>query len=249
MERSKNILIIGATSGIGREVALQYLSLGAKVAVTGRRQELLASLKQTAPERVFTFVNDVTQTKASELIKEIHNQMGDIDTILVCSGMGDINLKLENDIELNTARTNVLGFTDWIIEGYKYFEERFERTGKGARLSAVSSIASFSGSDAAPAYFASKAYISNYLEGLRKKSVKIKKPVYVTTIIPGFVDTALAKGVGGKGLFWVASAEKAAKQILNALDKRKKIVYVTKRWRFIAFILKVIPDFVYNRFY
>ena len=99
-----------------------------------------------------------------------------------------------------------------------------------------------------PSYYASKAYVSNYLEGLRKKAVKNKLKLNVCTVIPGFVDTALAQGVGGNdGLFWMAPVDKAAAQIASALRRGKNIAYITRRWRLIAWLLKIIPDFIYNK--
>ena len=94
----------------------------------------------------------------------------------------------------------------------------FERQDMG-HFVAISSIAGIRGSKIAPAYNASKAYQINYLEGLRQKAKRINKPVFVTDIRPGFVDTNMAKG---EGLFWVASKERAAKQIFEIIKKRKE---------------------------
>ena len=86
--------------------------------------------------------------------------------------------------------------------------------------------------------------MSNYLEGLRQKASKSGIAITVTEIQPGFIDTAMAKG---EGLFWVAPPEKAARQILKAITGKKKHAYITKRWRLIALLLKIIPDWVYNK--
>ena len=68
--------------------------------------------------------------------------------------------------------------------------------------------------------------------------------IFITDIRPGFVNTRMAKG---EGLFWVSSVEKASKQIYNAILNKRKIVYITKRWRIIATILKRIPNFIYDK--
>ena len=109
----------------------------------------------------------------------------------------------------------------------------------------ISSVAAIRGSGNEPAYNASKAFQSNYLQGLRQKFHKLKLPVAVTDVQPGFVDTAMAQG---EGLFWVAPPEKAAQQIFNSIRKRRKHVYVTRRWRLIAWLLKILPDSLYDRF-
>jgi short-subunit dehydrogenase len=108
----------------------------------------------------------------------------------------------------------------------------------------ISSLAALRGNGEAPAYNASKAFISSYLQSLRHKFSKLKLPIVVTDVQPGLVNTAIAKG---HGLFWVASPEKAARQIFVAILKRKRQVYVTRRWRFIAWFLKTAPDWLYHR--
>jgi len=109
---------------------------------------------------------------------------------------------------------------------------------------AISSIAGLRGSRIAPAYNASKAYQINYLEGLRQRGKKLGKPIVVTDVRPGFVDTPMAKG---EGQFWVAKKEKAAHQIFQMIKQKKDIGYVTRRWRIIAIILKGLPSWVYIR--
>lgn len=124
-----------------------------------------------------------------------------------------------------------MGFTAVAIETMKFFKHQ----GHG-HLVGISSIAALKGNKDAPAYSASKAYISNYLEGLRKSVSKTS--ITVTDIQPGLVDTDMAKG---DGLFWVAPKEKAARQIFKVIKKKKKHAYITKRWRIIAWILKLLP--------
>lgn len=245
----RNILITGAASGIGRRLCLDYAAMGFNVAATGRRAELLETLKAENPSKIFIYVNDVQSGQAEEIVSRAAADMGGLDTVIINAGMGDINLALCKKTELDTVMTNVYGFTDYAAAAYNYLEKQFKETAVKGRLAGVSSIASLRGGDDSPSYYASKAYVSNYLEGLRKKAVKTKTDISVTTIIPGFVDTALAKSVGGKGIFWLAPVGKAARQIINAVEKRKKQVYVTKRWALAAFILKITPDFIYNRVY
>lgn len=242
-----NILIAGGTSGIGRELCKIYLSKGCKVAITGRRKKLLEEIKISAPDKVFTYRSDITELNNSALINQVGKDIGGIDIIIICSGRGNLNPQLLADIETQTVKTNVLGFTDFAGAAYLYLAERFKQTGKIGTLAGISSIASFRGSDYAPAYYASKAYVSNYLEGLRKKAAKEKTGVKICTVIPGYVDTVLAENVGGKSLFWVAPIDKAAKQIYKAVAQDRKTVYITKRWRLIAWILKFVPDFIYYK--
>jgi short-subunit dehydrogenase len=105
-------------------------------------------------------------------------------------------------------------------------------------------VAGLRGSRQAPAYSATKSYQINYLEGLRQKAKKEKSGITVTDVRPGFVDTPMAKS---PVKFWVAPVEKAADQIYLAIQQKRNIVYVTKRWRLIAWIIKIIPGFIYSR--
>lgn len=134
---------------------------------------------------------------------------------------------------------NVNAFTEIVNWTYNYFQNQ----GKGY-LVGISSIAGIRGSGIAPAYNASKAYQINYLEGLRQKANKTKKPIYVTDIRPGFIDTDMAKG---DGQFWVATKEKAARQIFGIIKRKKGIGYVTKRWWIIGKLLRIIPNAIYQR--
>lgn len=84
----------------------------------------------------------------------------------------------------------------------------------------------------------------NYLEGIRQRAAARHIPLAVTDVRPGFVDTAMAKG---EGLFWVSSVDKAVGQIMRALDRKRKVVYVTRRWRWVAWLWKHIPDALFMR--
>jgi short-subunit dehydrogenase len=159
--------------------------------------------------------------------------------LIISSGSGDLNPSLDSEIENETNAVNVTGFTaaaDW---AFNFFERQ-----KSGHLAAITSIAGIRGGRHAPAYNASKAYQINYLQGLRQKAVNLKLPIFITDARPGFVDTPMAKG---EGLFWVASPQKAALQIYRAIESKRKMTYITKRWRLIAFIIKHLPGFLYNR--
>ena len=113
----------------------------------------------------------------------------------------------------------------------------FKKQGHG-HLVNISSVAGIRGNGLAPSYNSSKAYQINYLEGLRLNASKSNSSIHVTDVRPGFIDTAMAKG---DSLFWVSPVEKAAEQIYAAIKRKKKLVYISKRWRLISYILKAIP--------
>jgi short-subunit dehydrogenase len=236
----KKAIIIGATSGIGKELSKQLAENNYKIGLTGRRTELLRELKNENPNSYFIKSFDVTDTKITvEKLDELTTELGGLDLLIICSGTGDINEKLDFEIEKKAIQTNVIGFTciaDW---AYNYFENQ-----KFGHLVAISSIGGLRGSRQAPAYNATKAYQINYLEGLRQKATKLREPIFVTDIRPGFVDTEMAKG---EGLFWVMPVEKTVRQIYKAIKSKKKVAYVTKRWQLIATILKRLPRPIYDK--
>jgi short-subunit dehydrogenase len=170
---------------------------------------------------------------------ELVHLMGGLDLFIISAGIGDENKNLNFDVEHSVIKTNIQGFTciaDWAL---RYFKVQ----GYG-HLVNISSIAGIRGNGIAPSYNATKAYQINYLEGLRINAKKYGSSITITDARPGFVDTAMAKG---EGLFWVAPVQKAAEQIFEAIKQKKKVVYITKRWRLIALLLRIIPFSILKR--
>lgn len=237
----KTALIIGASSGIGKGVAELLTEKGFKVIITGRRKELLKKIKAERPESYIVKSFDISNIEETTIaLEEIFQEVGKLDLVLLSSGTGYINRKLYFNIEKETIDINVTGFT-YIADTIFHF---FTKQGFG-HFAAITSVAGIRGEASAPAYNATKAYQMNYLESLRKKAFKSGKKIYITDIRPGFVNTDMAKG---EGVFWSASVKKASEQIYKTLKSKKKIAYITKRWFFIALILKFLPKFIYDRF-
>ena len=235
----KTIIIIGATSGIGRALFEKYASNGKCIGIVGRRTHLLNELRQEHPDMTVTATADITkQDETARAIDALHSEMKDIDLAIVCSGTGDINVSLDYAVERPTIDTNVIGWTFVVDTLYNIFEQQ----GHG-HLVAITSAGGLRGEPMAPAYSASKAYQINYMEALCKKAYKNGKRICVTDIRPGLVDTAMAKG---DGLFWVMPVDKVANQIISAIRKKKSKIYVTKRWHFLAIINKHLPFCLYR---
>jgi len=233
-------IIVGASSGIGKELAKILAGKGYAVGLAARRGELLLRIQKELPSRVYIKIMDVrnvddTQKSLADLIAE----MGGVDLVIISAGIGHVNLELDLGKEMETVATNVQGFTVVANIAFRHFLSQ-----GGGHLVGISSIASIRGGADAPAYNASKAFISNYLQGLTQKAVKSGLPIWVTDIQPGFVDTDMAKG---EGLFWVASVTKAAEQIYTAVARKRSHAYVTRRWRLVGWLLKGMPLFLYKR--
>ena len=237
----KNAIVFGATSGIGKALTEILVKEGYKVAVTGRRIEKLEELKQLFPTQIIVKQNDIQQVEDVESVfNEIVEELKTIDLVVQSSGVGFVNPKLEWQKQQQTINTNVLGCTKLYILSYNLFKKQ-----QFGHLVGISSIASRRGNRSAADYFASKAYQKAYLESLyiKTKSIKSKK-VFITDIRPGFVDTPMALG---DGIFWMVSLGKAAKQIYNAIKKKKRVAYISKRWSLIAFVLKIMPGWVLKK--
>ncbi len=236
----KNALIIGATSGIGKELAKLLVADDYKVVITGRRENLLQEIKAENPEKYVIKVHDVNDLIACEtLFSDLKNEFKTIDLIVYSSGVGNPNYELEWEKELPTLQTNVISAVKIYGLAYNFFRKQ----GFG-HLVGISSIASIRGNRHVPAYFASKAFQANYLESLWMKGKRSKAEIYVTDIQPGFVDTPMAIGK----TFWMATTEKATKQIYMAIKQKRKKAYITKRWRLVAFVLKNAPSRLLYKF-
>lgn len=236
----KNAIIIGATSGIGKALAELLIGNGYRVGITGRRSELLDEFAQKHGGNAVCQLMDVdTPEKARDGLTGLIEKLGSVELIILSAGTGFPNTELAWEPEAATIATNVTGFAALATAAMNYFLQR----GSG-HLVGISSIAALRGNSDAPAYNASKAFVSNYLEGLRIKAVKSRKPVFVTDILPGFVETRMAQG---EGLFWVAKPEKAAEQILAAIRAKKRRAFITRRWRLISFLMRFMPDFLIEK--
>jgi short-subunit dehydrogenase len=236
----KSAIIIGASSGIGRAIAVALSLDGYRVGIVARRTDLLAQLREelTGPCVIKTI--DVSQPElAMPLLRELIEELRDVELFIVSAGTGFDNAALAWEPERDTITVNVLGFVGMVNVAVAHLETR----GSG-HLVGISSIAALRGIGGAPAYAASKAFVSNYLQGVRYRFNKLKLPIVVTDVQPGFVDTRMA---GADRKFWVASPRTAARQIVAAIRGRKHHVYVTRRWRLIAWLLQVVPDAVYSK--
>lgn len=224
-----NILIIGATSGIGHNLWEHYVSLGHDVIVIGRRKESLDDMGRNYPEHTLPVKCDISQAGSFDnALESIINKHSRIDLAIVCAGIGELNPRLDVETELSTLSVNVMGWTNAVASIYRLFENQ-----KSGHLVAVTSVGGLQPTPIAPSYSASKAFQINYTKSLQNKAKGTD--IIVTEIRPGLVDTRMAKG---EGLFWVMPLDKVCKRIIKAIDKRQKRLIVTRRWRIINFILK-----------
>ena len=230
----KNAIVFGATSGIGEALANLLVKEGYKVLITGRRIERLESIQALNPAQYVVKEHDITDINATnKIFEELPSIFEKIDLIIHNAGIAVPNFDLSWEKDLPTLETNVLGATKVYQLAYNYFKDQ----GYG-HLVGVTSIASIRGNRQVAAYHASKAFQASYLESLWMKAKRTKKAkIDVTNILPGYVDTDIIIS----DTFWMASVDKAVNQIYAAIKNKKRKAYITKRWRLIAFVLKIAP--------
>ena len=234
----KKAVIIGSSTGIGRALAKKLSAEGYVVGLAGRSLEKLSALQRELPGESFVRVVDLLDSRhAMHELGNLIMEMRETDLLIINAGVLHHNHDLRWDGEEETIRVNALGFAAMANVAVRYFLQR----NKGC-LVGISSVAGHRGSGRSPAYSASKAFMINYLEGLRQKLSAT--PVKVIDVRPGFVDTDMLRG--RKGLFGVVSPEKAADDIFRAIQKGKSIVYVPSWWATVMWFFKRLPESLYH---
>ena len=227
----KRAIVIGASSGIGREVALLLMKEGWTVGVAARRVNRLQELHAAAVEQI-----DVTQEEATVRLQSLIRRLGGMDLFFYASGIGKQNRELKADIELATLETNGLGFTRMIGEAYRYFAER----GRG-HIAAITSIAGTKGLGPAPSYSATKAMQNVYLQALEQQANARGLKIRFTDIRPGFVDTALLDGDFHYPM--MLKPERVAQEILYAINHHQHIRVIDWKYRLMTAFWRRIKPF------
>jgi short-subunit dehydrogenase len=240
--RLDKVVVVGASSGIGEAIARQLAQAGADVAIVARRQGELERLAGERPGKLRPYAHDVANVdEVPELFERIERELGGIDGLIYAAGVMPKIEESEYAFEKDRAMVtvNLLGAMAWMNQA----AARFEAARSGTILG-ISSIAGERGRRGNPAYCATKGALSTYLESLRNRCSRYG--VNVVTIKPGFVDTAMTRGM--KGLFWLISAEKAAKTALALARKGKSAAaFVPSRWALVAFVVRNLPSFIFRK--
>ena len=232
---SKKAIVIGASSGIGMEVARALVEQGWTVGVAARRVERLQGLGAAAIERI-----DVTADDAAEGLQRLIGKLGGMDLYFHASGIGKQNRELTADIELATVQTNGVGFIRMIGEAYRYFA----RQGSG-HIAAITSIAGTKGLGPAPSYSATKAMQNVYLQALEQQARSRGLNIRFTDIRPGFVDTALLAGDFHYPM--MLKPDKVAREIVCAINHRRHIRVVDWKYRLLTAVWRRIPRWIWRR--
>lgn len=235
MNKNKRAIVIGASSGIGKEVAQLLVKEGWIVGVAARRVELLQNIGAVKTEEI-----DVTQKEATVKLRNLIERLGGMDLFFYASGIGKQNRELQENVELATMETNAVGFTRMIGEAYRYFVERGE-----GHIAAITSIAGTKGLGPAPAYSATKAMQNTYLEALEQLANAKGLKIRFTDIRPGFVDTALLNDDFHYPM--MLKPEVVAKDIVKAIHARKHVRIIDWRYRILTALWQLIPRWIWRR--
>lgn len=235
-----NIVIVGASSGIGYRVAQIYIDKGWRVGVAARRTEQLEQLKAMAPERVFCQELDITCEDAPQKLDSLIEAVGGMDIYLHVSGIGKQNLPLDSSIELQTVKTNAEGFTRLIDYSYNYFKAR----GKG-HIAVVSSIAGTKGLGSAPAYSATKRYQNCYIDALAQLSKMMAHGITFTDIRPGFVKTDLLNDKQNYPM--LMKVDSVARSLVGAIARGRRSVVIDWRYAILVQLWRLIPRWLWER--
>lgn len=235
----KRVLIVGATSGIGRELAIRYIEMGCCVGIAGRRVEELIKLQDLAAERVFYQEIDVTKEEAPTNLLHLIEKMKGMDLFILCSGIGFQNVSLDINIELKTAATNVDGFIRMVTAAFHFFE-----TKTNGHIAVISSVAGTKGLGVAPAYSATKRFQNTYIESLEQLARINNLSINFTDIRPGFVSTPL---LGKTNYPMMMNTEYVASKIIRSIEKGKKVAIIDWRYALIVFFWRMVPRCIWTR--
>ena len=231
---SKKAIVIGASSGIGQEVAKLLIQQGWTVGVAARRVERMQDLGAAAIEQI-----DVTTEDAISGLTTLITKIDGMNLFFYASGIGKQNRNLKEDIELATMLTNGVGFTRMIGAAYRYFASH-----GGGHIAAITSIGGTKGLGPAPAYSATKAMQNTYLQALEQLANSQKLKIRFTDIRPGFVDTALLSGDFHYPM--MLKPEKVAKEIVCAINHRRHIRIIDWKYRILTALWRRIPRFIWR---
>ena len=229
----KKAIIIGASSGIGLEVARLLKQKGWTVGVAARRVERLAEFEHTA-------CIDVNDKDAGQKLLELVERLGGIDLYFHASGIGHQNRELDENIELQTVETNGLGFARMVGTAFRYFAEH-----GGGHIAVISSIAGTKGLGTAPSYSATKAFQNTYIQSLEQLANARRLNIRFTDLRPGFVDTELLNDRNHYPLLLEKTT--VARHMVRSIEKHRHVRVIDWRWQAITWLWRRIPKWLWRR--
>ena len=236
----RKIWITGASSGIGKALAIKFANEGWKVAASARRENLLKELSDKYPN-IQSFPLDVTDSdKCKSVFKDIIEKFENIEICVFGTGIHDPKSEKKFNLEKikKIMEVNFFGTMNSINSIYDYYREK-----KSGQISIISSVAGYRGLPAAGAYCASKSALTSFAESLHFEMKR--KNVRVSLISPGFIKTPMTDQ-NDFSMPMIKSAEFAAEEMFKGLTQSNAFeIHFPKQFTFIMKILKIMPNWLY----
>ena len=241
-------LIIGASDGLGAELARKLAQQGYSLALLARRKDKLDALSNEinasfGQQRALTYEHDVAEfDKVPELLRKIVVDLGGLDLVVFVAGVnyppgGIDKYNFENDRKM--IEVNLIGAMAWLHPISEMFQ-----AAKTGQIVGIASVAGDRGRVGNPGYNTSKAGLATYLEALRNRLTRHE--VNVLTVKPGFLKTEMLKAAQGSTPFAI-EPEQAAEDIVRAMKRRKQVIYTASIWRWIMLAIQHTPSFIFRR--
>ena len=243
----KRVIIVGASSGIGRELALRFAKEGCVVGIAARRIEELQKIREEYGEESIKIAQlDVCEPTATDALDSLISEVQRPELLIYASGIGKQNPSLDETIEINTVKTNCEGMVRIVDHFLNYVKNDSSYTPKSrAHIAVISSIAGTEGMGYAPAYSATKRMQSTYLTALSQHCRMYNIHARFTDIRPGFVATAILNP--DKHYPMLMSLDKAADIIMRGIKHRRRIITFDWRFKLITLFWRIIPRPLWER--
>lgn len=235
----KKIIIVGAASGMGRELAKIFFAGGYTLGLADINTAQLSILARELGGDLKTKNIDVSSyAMARNQLEELITELNGVDIFIYTAGLADKTRIWKNECMLH--QVNAIGFA--ALCSFVY--DHWRANNKKGHIVGVTSILAVRGIRQAIAYCASKSFMKIYMQGLRQDAASCRYGIDITEIRPGYIDTPMT--AGNTNIFWTIPAENAARLIVKAIMKKSKVAYVPGIWRLAALILKMLPEFLFK---
>lgn len=236
----RNIVIIGASSGLGLALARLYCQSGCRVGAAARSGQKLRALAAEFPGQVVTAAIDVDSPQGPDLLEQLIGQLGGMDVYVHVAGIGYDNPRSLPQREADIVNTDCTGFARMVYAAFMHFA----RGGRGGQVAAVSSVAGTKGIAGMEAYSASKAFDQRYLQALRQRSVTERLGITVTDLRPGWTRTPLLHN--GKRYALEMEPDTVVRAMKRAIDRRRNIATINRRWALLCALWRFLPDVLWR---
>lgn len=237
------IIIVGASSGLGRLMAINFIKAGWLVGAAARNSEKLAGLQKECGENLIWENIDVTSLEAASSLEGLITRLGGMDVYLHVSGICHENPNLNVTEDLATIETNVSGFTRMIDYAYAWFRENKHP----GRIAAITSLAGTKGIADLASYSASKRFQWTYLQALEQLSRHQDLQIKFTDIRPGWTHTPLIDE--NRRYMLAMQADKVADIATRAILSGRRVKYINWIWSLLAHIWRIVPSWLWTRIY